>query len=176
MWWRAGHATMRPPKQEEQVADYVVSKNGRVVEFDDPEKFVSTIETMLQLGERFLVAVAKSAARVLERVNELFRRFGLEIHVSADSDPTAMDYVANALLGGLAGGGLGAAGGAGAWLAGRALGFAVPGIGQFLLVGSVIGAIIGAATGLVVTRWGLKIRISPLDPSKVDIEMVPLSS
>jgi hypothetical protein len=43
-------------------------------------------------------------------------------------------------------------------------------------VGSVIGAIIGAATGLVVTRWGLKIRISPLDPSKVDIEMVPLSS
>jgi hypothetical protein len=156
------------------MGDYTISKNDRVIEFDDPNAFISTAETLLKLGERFLVSIAKSAAAVIERMNEVFARFGLKIAIHADSDPGAMDYVANIAGGGVIGTAVGASGGAAAFLAARAAGFLIPGIGQFLLVGSVIGLILGAATGLAVTRWGLKIRFSPIDGSKLDFEMMPL--
>jgi hypothetical protein len=121
---------------------------------------VDTVEKLLDLGARFTVSVAKTARDIVLEVNELFKRHGLEI--TANSEPTAVDYVINMCLGGMIGAVGGAAVGGGLLATARAASIVLPGPGWAYFVGSVVvGSALGAATGAALTIVGLRIRFSP---------------
>ena len=146
---------------------------GKPVRYDDVKRFLGAIEALLPLRVRFLASVARHAVDVIKGVHELFGKHGIEVSVTADSDPKAADYLVNAVLGGAIGAAGGAAAGASAWLAARYAGRFVPGIGPAIGVASLIGLLLGVAGGLAVTRIGLRVRFSPVDPEVLDLECVP---
>ena len=158
--------------------------NRPVVRFGEHEveRFMGAIDYALQIGESFIVSIARTASRIIERVNEIFRKHSVEIVVKADSDPDAAEYVINALVGATAGGAVGAVGGAVYWGASAtwanlaATSFVVPGIGPCIAIPAGVMAFIGAVAGLAVTKWGLRVRFSPVDPNRVSMEFTPAGS
>lgn len=164
------------------MADFEIHQGGKVAFFDSAEAFVVTVETLLQLGQRFTVVVAQTASEVFQEINAAFKKHDVKIALIADSDPEAADYVVNALAGGILGGIAGAGIGAGVWVglaraAAQGLLRTVPGVGQVLTIATVAGVVIGALTGGVVTRWGLKVRFVPLDSDEdgaIEVEFTQL--
>jgi len=160
------------------MADYEIHQGDKVAFFDSADAFVTTVETLLQLGQRFSVVVVRSASQVFEEINAAFKRHDVKIALIADSEPEAADYVVNALAGGVLGGVAGAGIGAGVWIglaraAAQGWRRTVPGVGQVLTVATVAGVVVGALSGGVVSRWGLKVRFVPLedDPDDGSIEV-----
>jgi hypothetical protein len=150
------------------MATYAIERQGKLKEYDGQRQLLEALDTLLELNVRFSVVIAKSAVDVVKGIQDLFKTHKIEVAIHEDSDPTAMDYIANAGLFGVGGLLAGATGGTLAWLAAkevakRSVAYAIPGIGQFLLVGSLVGTGVGLVAGLCVTRWGLKIRFKQID-------------
>ena len=151
-----------------------ISASGKLQRFSDAAQFVSQVESLLQLGARFTVSIAKTALDVAQRINELFKKHRLEIAITADSDPKAVDYVINMLLGGTIGAVGGAALGGGLLAVARSASIFLPGPGWAYLVGSIfVGVAVGAVTGAALARVGLRIRFSPVDSEKAELEVIP---
>jgi len=155
-----------------------INSKGSVQKFDDESEFLKQIDTLLQLGYRFTVTIAKDAVDIIKQLYSLFEKHKIELFITTDSDPTAADYLVNALGGAVVGGAGGAAVGAIGWavakkIAERATAFVVPGIGQVIGIASLIGAAVGLVAGLVVTRMGLRVRFSPKNPDYFDVEIIP---
>jgi len=158
-----------------------VSNNGQVQSFDDPDKFLEQIDTLLKLGYKFSVSVAKESIDLFEQLNQLFEKHKIELVITTDSDPGAAEYLIMALGGAIAGGVGGAAVSAIAWtvvrqIAIRTAAFAVPGIGPVIAVGATLGALIGMIAGLAVTKMGLRVRFSPKTPNVLEIDLIPEST
>lgn len=138
----------------------------------NPEPFLDGFEAALSAGERFTLSIARSASRTLKGMNDILREHGLELQISTDSDPEAADYVSMALIGGAVGAAGGAGTGAALWTVARLAGAATP-LAPFIVAGSLIGLVVGAATGLAVTRWGLTVRFAP-SGSRLELDFVPV--
>lgn len=151
---------------------YRVLRPTQSIATSDPEFFLESFEGALEAGERFTVSIARSASRTLRALNDILREHGVELQVDANSDPEAADYLANALLGGVAGAAGGAGTAAALWTVARLAGSATP-LGPFVIVGSLIGLAVGAATSVAVARWGLTVRFVPTG-SKVELELAPI--
>lgn len=157
------------------MSEFVIQKGSTQVAFTEVERFMEAVDILLKLGERFAVSIAKSAERVVGRLNVLFARYGLRVEISVDSDPSAADYFIAAAVGASAGAGIGAVAGAGAWLAVRALATAVvPAAAPFLLAGTIIGGVVGASSGMAVTHWGLRVRFAPVSRA-LEFELAPFN-
>src|SRR4051794_7981712 len=81
-------------------ASYTISMDGTVKDFADPEALLRDIDTLLSYSlNRFVAAVPKKPEDVFKRINTLFKKYNLELVLSVDSDPEAIDYVIHALAG-----------------------------------------------------------------------------
>ena len=55
-----------------------VGNNGQIQSFDDPDKFLEQIDTLLKLGYKFSVSVAKESIDLFEKLNQLFEKHKIE--------------------------------------------------------------------------------------------------
>jgi hypothetical protein len=158
------------------MSTFEIHQGDKVAFFDEAGVFLTAVDSLLQLGQRFTIVVARSASEVFEEINAIFAQHDIQIALLADSDPDAAEYVVNALAAGLLGAAGGAALGAGVWLglaraAAQGLLRTIPGVGQVLMVTTIAGVVIGALAGGVVTKWGLKVRFVPLGEQEgIEIE------
>ncbi len=150
------------------MARYEILSQGKVVKFDDPSKFLNTVESFIQIQQKFIIIIVKAAVEVVDEVNNILEKYGIKVEITEDSNPKAVDYIANALLGAGIGAGVGAIlGGAfatyGSVLAKTiSLDIVFPGLSQCIAIGAGIGAVIGAIGGVQATTWGLKIKFTPI--------------
>lgn len=134
--------------------------------YSDVEQFLAGVETALRLHLKVSVAIALSALPVIDRINELFIRHGLVAKVNvAQSDERALDYIASATAGGLAGGTLGSLVGWLTLVATRAPVLPTIGIPLAVLAG------IGAIFGLIATRRGYSIT-AYLREDRLEIDLI----
>lgn len=139
---------------EEQTV-FAIEHEGRVVTFGEQErpKFIATVDSLLRLRLKITVEIAAWAVDVVREIRCVFEQHGIRIHVVAEnSDPEALDYVANLLAGAVIGGMIG---GVASWLA---MAFKAQVLGpQVGIPLAIIGAGIGAVSGIAATQSGYRI-------------------
>lgn len=150
-----------------------MTQGGKAKSFSDGDKLLAAVEVLFSLGHHPLISVPKQAASVVAGVGELLRRHGIEVVLTVDSDPQAIDYVIHGVLGGAVGAAAGASLGAGTLALAARYGYLVPGVGWVISLSAVAGLAIGATVGLAVTRMGLRVKFSPIRGGNLDLELLP---
>ena len=158
------------------MSGFYISKDGRTASFSDMTQFLGVVDALLQLREHPMVSIPRHEAGVFQSVKELFKKHGIQPVLTVDSEPAAIDYVIHSLLGGVAGGAAGAATSVGVALAAAQVGQRIPYVGLVIAIGSLIGVAIGVTAGLALTRMGLRVKFSPVDPEMVDVEFLPAAA
>lgn len=183
-------------------AAYTIGLDGEEKPFANAEAFLRDLDMLLSYKVKGLVASAPKHARdAFERINGLFKKHNIEVVLTIDSDPEAVDYLINAMVGGIAGaavgalGGIAAAGvanlgvvgigtvtvayfvggGTAALASATALGVFAPGLG-WVIGGAGVGLGVGITAGMAVTRMGLRVQFASLDKSdkeRVKLELAP---
>jgi hypothetical protein len=143
------------------------------VEFACADQFLGAIRYGLLRGDNLTGSVAKGLVRVLRRVRALFQELGIEVRIAPDSDPALAEYFVAGCVGGAIGTATGALAGASAWAGATAAGLALPPAGIVVAAAAVLGAVIGIAGGVAVTRMGLRLRFAAEDAETVEIDMRP---
>lgn len=146
------------------MAKYEILSEGKVVKFNEASKFLNTVESFIQLQQKFTIIIVKAAVDVVDEVNKLLYKHSIKVEITEDSNPKAVDYIANALFGASIGAGQGAI----LWIAFSTYGsflaetfdldIAFPGLGHCVA----FGAALGAAWSFATTSWGLKIKFTPI--------------
>ena len=155
------------------MGDFHITKDGKTASFSDKSKFLAAVEAFIQLHQNPMISVPKHASTVFEGLKELFEKHGIEVVLTVDSEPAAIDYVIHSLIGAVAGAGAGVGLGVGALLVADKVGQHIPYVGYVIAIGALIGVVIGVTAGLAVTRMGLRVKFSPIDPDMLDVELIP---
>jgi hypothetical protein len=157
------------------VNKYTMSKNHETVNFADAEKFLAAVEAFLRFGELPRITIPKGAISVWRRLQEVFTRNNIELVVTVDSDPEAIDWVLNGLAGGVIGAPCGMAVGGGVLAILARFGYVIPHVGWLISLASVAGLAIGATAGLYVTHMGLRVTFSQAVRDAIDLQGVALA-
>lgn len=160
------------------MGDFTVTEGGKVASFSDVDKLLEVVGALLSLGHHPMISVPKQAVAAVKGVGELLKRHGIEVVLTVDSDPQAIDYAIHCMLGGTVGAAVGIAAGAGALALAARYGYLVPGVGWVISLAAIAGLAglaIGATTGLAVTRMGLRAKFSPINNEVLDLELLPSS-
>jgi hypothetical protein len=152
-----------------------ITKDGKTATFSDVTVLLGAVEAFLQLQQHLVVSVPKHATTVFQGVKGLFDKHRIQVMLTVDSDPAAIDYVIHSLIGGLTGAGAGAATSVGVLVAAAKIGQHIPYVGWVITAGALIGVAIGVTVGLTVTRMGLRVKFSPVNRELVEVEFLPAS-
>lgn len=142
--------------------------DGTHMTFADIDLLGAAMIRALEAGKQFVVRLAEVTADLVAELNRILARANLQITIRTGHVPDGLDYVVHAIAGGLAGAAGGGLLGAGAAIAARQLAargllLAVPGIGPFVVAGTVAGALMGVSGALMATHYGLRLEITAAD-------------
>ena len=154
------------------MGDFVLTRGGEVATFSDPQLFLTQLSGML--GNPVIVSIPRAAAATFRALADLLKRSGYEVLITADSEQAALDYAINGFSGGALGAATGTLTTAGLIAFAAQYGRYVPYVGWVISIGAVLGGALGVAAGLQTTRMGVRLKLSPLNPAVVDLELMPI--
>ena len=153
---------------------FQVHSGENAATFSDAATLLAYLEALLGNGQPLSVVLPKLAIDAVGGLMALLKRHRIQVVLTADSAPEAVDYLAQTLLGATAGGVGGTIGGVWALSVLSRAGYLIPGVGLFLSAATILGLLAGAIAGFAVTRMGLRIRFVHAD--MVQVDLVPLGS
>jgi len=151
-----------------------VHSGDKAANIDGTGSLLAHLDALLGTGETLLVFLPKLAIDAVRGMMALLERHRIEVVLTADSAPEAVDYLAQTLLGAAAGGVGGIIGGVWTLSVLSRIGYLVPGAGWFLTAATLLGFLAGAIAGFAVTRMGLRVRFVQAD--MVQVDLVPLGT
>ena len=154
------------------MSDFALTRGGEVATFSDPQVFLTQLTGAL--GNPLVASIPRAAAATFAALGDLLKRSGYEVVIAADSEQAALDYAINGFSGGAIGATVGTLTAAGVLALAAQYGRYVPYVGWAISIGAVLGGALGVAAGLQKTRMGVRLKLSPLNPAVVDLELMPV--
>jgi hypothetical protein len=152
---------------------YRIKKNGQIVNkfsSDEVDAFLSNVQTLLNADDDFVLLVPKVMVNGLRKLRELLRKTHADIVIIDTSEPNAVDYFLNGIIGAHIGAGAGAVAAIGYLYATAKFALVVPVFGKVITIGCLTGGLIGTAAMLAMARKGLIIRFAKRVPNTLEFD------